>query len=338
MRIITLVLFLSAAVFVQNSRAATKFGFDYWPANMGGDVLQNANWTDTNKNIIRSDLNCMRSYGAELVRLMFYPDQCGWTISPTPNFDLVTFNQIKANLPELLQMFQQRGIQVIICFTNSYYGQGTWAAAYNNDWAAFLQDTLRYMNGISDEIEHYSGYASTVTRYDYINEWAVGNSYSTQYIRGVYDGTTNNIPSAKRMVSLVRPDTECDDLKTALAGRTLAAVDGHYYPDATITIQQRYTNMHNVFPIAIYCGEFGHDAADPNGEAAQQTWELNVANTALSSGTYAAILHWRFWGPFRQTNPPEYKGWGYDYNTPKNVVGGMCSDALLDLLNPDMEL
>src|SRR5438874_34691 len=81
-----LVCMFLVSVFASWAQASTQFGFNYWPVvtnpsfHEGADVLQNANWTPENEDIVRRDLNCMRSYSTQVIRLMFRPEQCGWTI------------------------------------------------------------------------------------------------------------------------------------------------------------------------------------------------------------------------------------------------------------------
>src|SRR5262249_12866134 len=75
-------------------------------------------------------------------------------------------------------------------------------------------------------------------------------------------------------------------------------------------------------------------------EAAQEDWEINTRHDADNftptpprTAGVVGIVHWRLWG---LRGDPDHKEWGYDSNTPKDVVGGMC-DEFLALLNPDME-
>ena len=356
MRTIILLCFVSAAVFAQDSRAATKFGFAYWPVvtnpsfQEGAGVLQNANWTTENKNIVRCDLNFMRSCSTEVIRFFIRPETCGWTIDTTNHthsFDTTKLSEVAFNLTDnstdgLLRMCSARDVDVVVCFANWYYGQTNpdtgnhyWVDA-GYSWSGFLNDTYTWMNAIASAINN-SAYASTVKYIDYQNEWSAGyQTYSTWYIQGVYDNTTANVPAVKRACGLLLPETHADDLKTALGSRTLAAIDFHQYPGSAYTVQQRYDAVHaaNAFPgIPVYIGEFAADGANSSQEGAQQSWEVDTTNDAFNAGIYA-ILHWRLWGPYRPDDP---KAWGYDENSPKDVVGGICSGALLDLANPDME-
>ena len=345
-------------VFASWAQATTQFGFDYWPIvnnpsfHEGCDVLQNANWTTENKNIVRCDLNNMRSYSTEVIRLMFRPEQCGWTIDTvnhTHSFDTNILNQVTSNLTVnstegFLRMCSARDIKAVVCFADWYYGQKDpnsptgqyyWEEA-GYTWATFLTDAKTWMNSIALAIKN-STYASTVIYLDYQNEWSSGNSNAMAYIQGVYDYTAANIPAAKRACGLLSPETQAADLKTDLGTRTLAAIDFHQYSGGAYTVQQRVDAVHaaNAFPgITCYIGEFAADAADSSQEGTQETWEINTTNDAFTAGV-ANILHWRLWGPYRPDDP---KAWGYDPNTPKDVVGGMCSNVLLDLYNPDMEI
>jgi hypothetical protein len=195
-------------VFTSWAQATTQFGFNYRPVvtnpsfHESADVLQTANSTTENENIVRRDLNCMRSYSTEIIRLMFRPEQCGWTIdttSHTHSLDTNIPSQVTSNLTVnstdgFLRMYSARGIKVIVCFADWYYGQTNpvtgnyyWQDA-GYTWATFLTHAKTWMNNIALAINN-TAYASTVIYLDYQNEWASGNPNAMAYLQGVYDYT-----------------------------------------------------------------------------------------------------------------------------------------------------
>lgn len=64
------------------ARAGSTFGFNYWPAGYSCNVLKTANWTVANQDIVKADLDHMSSLGADVLRLVFWPQVSGYLLTP----------------------------------------------------------------------------------------------------------------------------------------------------------------------------------------------------------------------------------------------------------------
>lgn len=329
-----LILALSA---VNTTHAASVFGFNYWPAGYSCNVLTNANWTVMNQMSVQSDLDQMSSLGADVLRLMFWPQLSGYSLEggggPGGATFTSDFTEERSNLVNLLSYCSSRGIKVIITFGNNYLGaydsqgQPWWMGFYGNTTAGFtnfLADTQYWVNGFVNTIEA-SPYASTILYYDYQNVYSRFDPNMQWYLRFLYDWST--IPSGKRGCSVRDVDDtfpyagdDVQALKVALDGRTLNFVDYHSYPATphNPNIEQCYDSVKNRFgTTTVLLGEFGRESTEQN----QQATIVDVSTRARNKNI-PYHLHWMFLDNAIFTN---IFGWAYTSHDPKHVMGGMSS-------------
>lgn len=326
--------------------STAQFGFNYWPGGYGCEVLTNANWTTANKNVIRADLDHMASLGTKVIRLMFWPQSSGWTITENGagTFDS-TFNQITSNLPLLLSYIKDRDMKIIIAFGNNYLdlkcpdGRPWWKWAYgNNGFNSFFTDSYTWVNGIATACQNSSS-ASSILFYDYQNESYSGVEHQWAYINQLYDNVTV-IPSGKRGCSILHVPADSDNLANYLGTRTLNYVDFHSYPAHNENVSSCYTQVKNKFPNAtVILGEFGC-STESSSEQTQNTKVSGFIDAAISSNI-PYYLHWMFVD--RAPNASNQQFGMINYNTdlharlPKDVLGTV-STKLNSASNPDMEI
>lgn len=343
--------------FVSNSRLrGMDFGFTYWPAGHNCDVLYEINWTTENIEIVKADLDIMASYSSKILRLMVWPQVSGYLLYNGTNGGnwgdggvfIQDFDDVTDNLLDIVEMCDERGIEIIMSFGNQYHTSlyqtdpkiYWWELGYDHpsDPQAhlnFCTDSVTWINGFVDKIEA-SLCASTVIYYDYHPEWSSLRTMAGEYIRYIYDNS--NIPSGKRFVSpLIIDDWHNDaaDLRAALGQRTVDCADVHSYPylGHCEDIEHCYDLVAASFPsVPIYIGEFGSN--DNLDETAMQTLVLDITTRAAAKG-YTGVTHWMLWDN-APPKPNAIYAWGYDAHSPKDVMGGMAE--LLTLVpNPDME-
>jgi len=324
----------------------SNFGFNYWPYQSSCACLKDANWTTSMKNTIEKDLDHMSSLTAQVLRLMFWPQKSGYTLDGQGQGGTVgsEHTEICDNLPELLQMCDERDIRVVICFGNNYlnckYDQNTywWQWAYGDTQAGFDEfcaDSEDWIEGIVDACEN-SSYHKTVIYYDYENECCNTWDNVWDYLIHMYDNC--GVPQGKHGVSIMRVSSDLDYLVSSLDGRRLDCVEFHSYPYYPINsdIPDCYATMKGEFPDStVLVGEFGRPCEDSSEEADQQDDVLDIAADCITEDI-PYYLHWMLWDETPGPNGTGAVGWGYDPHSAKDVLGGMSE--LLNLIpNPDME-
>jgi hypothetical protein len=340
----------------------STFGFNYWPAGHGDDTLYNANWPTLSPSV-QADLDHMSSLGGGVIRIFFWPQTSGFTITPGQGGQFNSqLTEIASNLPSLLKLCADRNIGVIIAFSNNYYngidsstGQPWWVEAYGNSnqgFSTFLNDTNTWMKSIVTAAES-SPYADSVLYYDLENEYYSGTLNGPWYISSLYDWT--NIPDGKRGISVLRVPEDANNLAYVLANasgpklgtRRLDYVDFHSYvtpqsfPNySSNTPTVAAPQLRSIFPDAtVLLGEIGYETDDssPNGSTAtlnQETATLQTIHDAQNAGV-SYYLNWLLWDAisvYAQT--PTF---GTHPNSPRDVLGGV-SAALGIASNPDMEI
>ncbi|MHB9035523.1 MAG: hypothetical protein ACYC64_02570 [Armatimonadota bacterium] len=316
---------------------ASRMGFNYWPETYGDLCLKDANWT-TMRPIVAADLDAISALSGDVIRIMFWPGVGrGWELSPTPHFTTV-LDEMRANLPDFLSLCYDRKIRVEVAFGNTFFGVGTgglrwWDIGYSGDWSAFCADAVSWVNGTVQACEN-SAYKSTVISYEYEQEMnnTVPSHYT--YLNYLYDNCTA-VPRGKRLESPVLADF-ADDLASNLGSRRIDYIDFHTYDleGSTQDPEVCYDAMHGYFPHStVGCGEYGHITPDSSEENAQETRCFLVADSCVSNGVHA-YNNWEIWDTEPHANDC---GWGYDKNTPKDIIGSMASDKSL-LSNADMEI
>jgi hypothetical protein len=333
---------------IHSARAVSTFGFNYWPAGQDCRLLTTANWTTENKNIVKRELDHMASLGGGLIRFMFWPQFCGWELSPgsSPGGATFTseFTQMTQNLPELLGMCAARNIKVTIAFGNNFQDAGPnppttmwWMTFYGTgttNYTRFLRDTHFWINGFVDAAEG-STYASTVMYYDIQNEYYRNNPYQDWYSTFVFDWCS--MPAAKKGHSVLSVALDAEALRVAMGPRVLRFTEFHPYPAQggdTANIEWAYDQMRSKFPsAACHVGEFGRPCANPGEETAQQSTLLDVANRCKTKGI-PYHMHWMFQDN-AISNPNPY-GLSYSDHSMKDSMGGLSSVENL-ASNPDCE-
>jgi hypothetical protein len=327
--------------------AASTFGFNYWPWGYSSDVLTNRNWTLANRNAIQADLDHMSSLGAGVIRLVFLPQLSGYQLVANGGTFTSDFTEERNNLVTFLGYCSSRGLKVIICFGNNYYGLGDpprcerfWICSYGNTtdgFTNFLGDTLTWINGFVGTIEN-SPYHGTVLYYDYESEYRRDDPYSDWYITTLH--TYSSIPSGKRGCSIFKVDLTApstDDvqyLRDVLGANALDFVDYHSYPTYGVNsnVEACYDSVKSRFPNAtVLVGEFGRESS--GGEVNQQTTVKDIATRARNKNI-PYHLHWMYTD---NVFAPNTWGWAYSRHDPKNVMGGM-SVLNNTVSNPDTEI
>jgi len=327
---------------------AEMFGFNYWPYQSSCACLTDENWTSAMKAEVRTDLDHMASLSVGVLRLMFWPQSCGWTLLPYPQGGEFTsdFDEMTDNIVELIQMCQERHLQVIICFGNNYFDCGNgdpghrwWMNSYD-EFSDFLSDTAYWVNGFVNSIEA-SAYKNAIIFYDYENEYYRNHPYMGWYLTFLYDWSA--VPEGKRGCSVLHVPYDVDDMKYQLGisppggvARRLDFVDYHSYPayPHNPDIEYCYDYCQGKFPDStIILGEYGRVCGDSSEEAAQEATVLDVTGRAITKGI-CYYMNWMLWD--ETPGPGASTAWGYTPDSPKDVLGGM-SDVLNLALNPDME-
>lgn len=340
---------------------ASTFGFDYWPAGHGDDTLYNANWPSLSPSV-QADLDHISSLGGGVIRIFFWPQTSGFTITPGQGGQFNSqLTEISSNLPSFLKLCADRNISVIIAFGNNYYdgtnsatGQPWWVAAYGNSnqgFSTFLNDTNTWIKTLVTAAES-SPYANSVIYYDMENEYYSGTMNGPWYISFLYDWT--NIPDGKRGVSVLRVPDDANNLSYVLANapgpklgtRRLDYVDFHSYitPQsfpgyASNTPANAAPVLQSFFPDAtVLLGEFGYETNDssPNGSTDtlnQESATLQTINDAQNAGV-SYYLNWLLWDAIGlDAQTPAF---GANHNSPRDVLGSVAA-ALGIVSNPDME-
>lgn len=344
------------------SPPGSAFGFNYWPNGHQDDTLYNANWPSLSP-MVQADLDHIASLGGGVIRLFFWPQVSGFSISPGQGGQFNSqLSEVSANLPSFLKLCADRNISVIVAFGNNYYdsndtvsGMPWWEIAYGNSndgFASFLHDTGDWMNTIVNAIES-SPYASSVIYYDLENEYYSQATNAQWYITFLYDWS--NVPDGKRGVSVLNAATDGPDLAFALnasagpklGNRHLDYIDFHSYmtPQSypgyqSNTPSQAATTLKSIFPSAtLVMGEFGYQTGDtsPNGSSdtlQQEQATLSSINDAREAGV-SYYLNWLIWDAIAQS--ARTPAFGANPNAPRDVLGGVAA-ALGLLYNPDMEI
>jgi hypothetical protein len=339
---------------VTTGRIEPRFGFTYWPAGYSCNVLYDENWTAENKAIVESDIDTMASYSTSLLRLMVWPQVSGYLLYNGTNgghwgdggFFNSDFDEVTTNFLDIVQMCHERGIKILLSFGNSYHTslyQETpkiywWELGYGDNSSGLLNfcaDSTTWENGFIDKIEA-SPWADTVIYYDYHPEWSSLRHGTAEYITYLYDHT--HVPAGKRYISpLILNDwhNDANELKLALGSRIVDVIDFHVYPydDFCADIEYCYGLVHAAYPSSqVYIGECG-SSGDSN-EPAQQSVVLDISQRARAL-KLEGFTHWMLWDN-APPNPRAIYAWGYDADTPKDVMGGMAE--LFSLApNSDME-
>jgi len=358
---------VGAAMSAAPVQAASTFGFDYWPAGYHNNTLNNANWTSLSPKV-QADLDHIASLGGGMVRLMFWPENSGFTLPGNMGggqIDTQLLGQITGNLPALLKLCADRNIKVTIAFGNDYliYNDPAtnapwWTSSYGNTsqgFASFLHDSNTWMNAIVDAVEA-SPYAGDVVFYDLQNEYDARTVNGQWYISFVYDWT--HIPANKWGVSVLDASRDAPDLVVALrdsagpkkGSRYLNYVDFHsYMTPATYPNYQSNPpqasaqTLRNNFPNAkVLMGEFGYQTSvsSANGSAdtlQQQTAELKMIDDAKAANV-EYYLNWLLWDAIAPTQPSSRTPtFGPNPGAPRDVLGGVAAKLGL-VYNPDMEI
>jgi hypothetical protein len=170
---------------------------------------------------VQADIDQMSSLGADVLRLIVWPEVSGYLLQPGggPGGGTFTsdFTQEQNNLVTLLSYCSSRGVKVIICFANDYLtlGNGSpgdrWWMDFDGNttdgFTNFLRDTQYWVDGFVNTIQG-SAYASAILYYDYQSEYTTLNPNEGWYVTFLYDWST--IPSGKRACSVLR--VLCDRL------------------------------------------------------------------------------------------------------------------------------
>lgn len=353
--VIALVLLTSlTSVYVPSSQRVAKaatgtsvFGVNYWPPDYSCQVLTDANWA-SQRSAVAADLDHIASLGGGVIRLMFWPEVCGFDLPQSGSATLKPeYYQETANLPDLLRLATERNIKVFVAFGNDYLtagptSGGQWWQYYYNDrpdqvakFTAFLGDSGNWVDRLVDVVES-SAYRTTVLYYDYQNEYHKTIPYMAWYLTYLYDWS--HIPAGKRGASVLNVPDDDADMQYQLGSRQLNFVDFHSYPDISFNsdIEGIYDRLRSMFPGAtVLLGEFGWQSNN-GGEGRQQTEVINLANRARAKGI-PYYLNWLLYDGIFGPSSGGY-GWGdHDRHSPKNIMGGFSQVQHL-VANGDMEL
>ncbi|MHB1843967.1 MAG: hypothetical protein ACYCWW_03905 [Deltaproteobacteria bacterium] len=331
-----------AYVSVTASETQSAFGFDYWPHGQSSAALTTANWTPALAATIAADIDQMVSLGAQVVRLIVWPEANGFQLSQGAGGTFTSaYAQSLANLPALLALFADRHVKVILAFGNDWLiydapgGLTWWEWAYGtNGFPAFLADSVHFFSGFVTAAEE-SPSASTVLYYDLQNEVDASEADIWPYVRGMYDPLP--IPPGKRGLSLLNVGTDTGPLSQQLECRQLDYVDFHVYPQSSenVPLGTSYATVSSAFPGSVtLVGELGQGAPDASYEGAQQSVVLGVASQARGAGV-PYFLNWMLW----DDAPPaanQIFGVGYAADQAKDLLGGLAATETL-VPNADLE-
>lgn len=324
----------------------------------GTELLTNANWTAANKAKMEADIDQMASLGTGIVRIMIWPECSGMIISQNAGGYLNSdYNEIVANIPDLIRLYQERGIKVDVAFGNDFLNGGPngsqswWQWAFGTGgFANFEALSLQWMQGIVSSIEA-SPYAANVIFYDYHNEvssnWGP-NVPAKEYVAYMWDWA--GVPAAKKGCSI---NTDYIDdfnyLLGTMQNRPLKMVDFHAYPNSTTdvnyNIESTYDKVKAKVPAGwggstVIMGEFGQGGTSWS-ETGQSPIYVGLLNKASAKGI-PYYMAWDFeplqgYGPGTACGFSFYQEWYSDpYNWPKDMMGGWSVARNL-CYNPDME-
>jgi hypothetical protein len=238
-----------AAAYMPTPRSAASagpsvFGFNYWPPSDNCTILTDAKWNSYGRPQVAADLDHMASLGAGVIRLMFWPEFCGFAPPATGNATMTgDYQQEVSNLLELLDKAAARNMKVIIAFGNDWFyhkcdsacgpyqnepgGKQNWQYYYKDRpddgsrFATFLGDSVTWINTLVDKV-HYSGRDGAVLYYDYQAEYTKtqpnngGVPNAGWYMTFMYQ--YSHIPPGKRGVSPFKvaqpgdPNPDLDDV------------------------------------------------------------------------------------------------------------------------------
>jgi len=316
-------------------------GFNYWPGGFGCDVLYERNWTEKNKEIIRSDLNMMASFGTKAIRLMFWPQLSGWAISENQGGTFNSnFDATIKNLPELIKIISEYDMKVIIAYGNNYLdlqttqGVNWWRWAYGNDgFQKFLDDTIKWAGAIVKEAEKL-GISEHILYYDFQNEVFASTDQVWTYVRYLYDNLTD-IKSGKRGISTLFAVGDPEHLADALnlgRKRALDYIAFHSYPGHNQDVKKSYNNMKSIFPNSvILLGEFGCSSV-LTSEKIQREMVDNFIKQAVSEGV-SNYIHWMFVDQAPNADNQRFGLFNYDRNplrrTPKEALNLFTKNNLV---------
>jgi hypothetical protein len=190
---------------------AGEFGFNYWPQDVFGcdALVTDAKWL-AQKHKVAADLDYMKSLGATVLRLPFWPGGSGFILKGVdyPKLDVGACK----NLPAMLALIKARGFKVIIAFPNPRTVQDS-----PNNWKdikkykdapngadLFAEDSVKWINSIVNLIESPANnpeLSSMILYYDMVNEYDHRITTLANYFRWVY--LNSSIPQNKKGVSVL---------------------------------------------------------------------------------------------------------------------------------------
>jgi len=329
------------------ARAATTFGFNYYPGGYTCNILWNSNWTTANKEMVKSDMDAMVSLSAGVLRLFIWSGDSGFMVDQNGGGASwqTWYPECLAHISEFVGFAKDRGLQVIVVFGNNNLTDGPgngltwWQMAYGNSdagFSLFLNDTGTWIDSFINAIQN-GGNGSAVLFYDYQNEVYSGVNRMGWYLSTNYDWRV--VPAGKKGCSIGFVPSDSTFLYNSLgAGRPLNFVDFHSYPDSSMNsnIESCYDQVKTRWPNStVTLGEYG--SGPGSTEAHQQTLVTNLCSRSATKGI-PYNEHWWFYGGAPGTVGAETAWSNYDTAgvSLRDVYGGMSSQRNL-CPNPDME-
>lgn len=320
-----------------SSQAAPVFGTNY-PNGPDINVLYAANWP-ASQVMAQKDADHMASLSVGVVRILIQAPRAG-LVPSTSGTSLVTspiYSEVATNLPKLISIFQQRGIKVIVAFSNPYLysyfpkNHQTIYGTTTQGFQSFKDVSSIWMNGLIKSVA-LSGAGSNVLYYDYENEIRFDVPKTGEYLNYLYDHVST-MPAGKRGVSVFIATNDSTPLKNSLGARTLNFVDFHNLPFPTFTqnpdVAIAYQTLKDKFPnTTVVLGGFGKGAESDPQEPAQATYNLDIMTAAVNKG----IPYYLVWG----LSGASGLNMAYSPDRPKDVLGRV-STRLNKVPNPDME-
>jgi hypothetical protein len=290
------------------------WGFNYWPNGYTSDALSPANWPSV-KPQVEEDLDLMASLGAGYLRLMLWPDKSGYEIDVfgPPHFDAGVVGAFAANLLDLVELCEARGIRVAVVFANTYLTRlnspcelcaPTWRIGYplgteEEARPQFHAESAAWIETFATAIQT-SQYKNVVIYYDLNNESSGAQSYQADadlYVNAIYDAVGDTIPVGKRGLSLANvgfasPGDDEIHFATQLGVRRIDFVEFHSYPNgnnaspspahADVEAGVDALSQSDAFPNSVVVvGEVGRPSGGTEGESGQQTTLTDLAGRLL---------------------------------------------------------
>ncbi len=286
-------------------------GFNYLPEHEKRyqDYLEDATWPQV-RDQVAHDFDVMAAAGGTVARIVLWPEKSTNAAAQA------------RNLADLGAIAKQRGIRLVIAFSNSWLTNPNWSGD-RTKWAEFATTSADWMNTYINALEP----GGAVLYYDLQNETSGvrGNQPDIQsaYVAMVYDRTT--APRGKRGVSVMHASTDGADLAEALVGKQMDFVDVHGY-DTLDLLDGAVRGLRQKFPAsAVIVGEFGRSAPDAQKERDQADHARQTLQTTSSLGV-PITLAWELYDDPRTPPHPNSIAMGFlAQDRAKPAFGVLCS-------------